>query len=115
MISAQFGFYLSPAAIAKRPNCYTKEGLILWGNLSIPHCAFLKRIRSFNPAAIKASLDNQNERVMLEVNYGQHWVLADRKMWFRNDYVCIDPWTGKPCAAIGDYHNITGSAHFRKT
>lgn len=105
---------MPPDAIARHPEWYTPDGLIIWQKLAVPHAQFEKRIRFFAPTPIQQSLADPKRAVMLEVNFGQHWILADRKMWFRNDYVCADPWMGKSCAAIGDYRNITGSAHFLK-
>lgn len=119
-LSTLWGHPLTPDQIAKRPECYTKpgdkqgEGLIIWEALNLPGLKFDRRIRVYSPSEIIKDISNPNKAVLLQVNYGQHWLLAERKVWFRNDFICADPWLGKMVSAIGDYHVITGSAHFSK-
>lgn len=114
MLSDYFGGFVAPKDLAKDENLYTTGGLIIWGNLNLPTMKFVKRLRYRNDTEIQKSLNNLNEGVILEVDYGSHWIVAVRKNLWRTDYICVDPWTGKVCNAIGDYKNITGSAHFTR-
>lgn len=114
MISDLFQGFVAPKDLAKDENLYTTNGLIIWGNLNLPTMKFVKRLRYRNDQEIRNSLNGANTAVILEVNYGQHWVVAVRKTWWKNDYVIVDPWTGRVGDAISDYKNITGSAHFAR-
>ena len=119
-----FGFYLTPDVLAGDANNYTKPGyvdgagLIIWQNLRLPGgFKFIKRIGSHSQpkrddAAIQASLKGPNTFVLLEVDNGQHWVLATGRTLFGNDYKIYDSWFGDKRTACGTYKNITGSAHF---
>lgn len=110
-----FGIDVLPPDIAKYPRFYTKGGLIIWNNLVLPegfHCE--KRIYSRRDDEIVASLKDPNKFVILQVDNGQHWVLALSKTWFGNDYSVADPWFGDKRTACGMYKNITGSAHFTR-
>lgn len=115
MLSDYFGHWLDPASIAEHRDWYTKGGLVIWGKLAMPGMQHVGRLRYRSDTSIMRSLKNPNLAVMLEVNYGAHWVVAVRKTFFGTDYLCIDPWTGKVCTAVGDYKNITGSAHFQRS
>lgn len=110
-LSTRWGRPLTPDKIAENKNWFTSGGLIIWRNLQIAGMKFERRLYGFQLVQIVNDL-KAGKGVLLQVNDGAHWILAERKMWFRNDFVSSDPWTGEPCAAIGDYHNITGSAHF---
>lgn len=114
MVSDHFGKYVSPDKIARNEGNYTSGGLIIWGNLNLQGMKFVKRLRLYSFDEVMKSLNDPNQAVLLEVNHGQHWIVAMRKMWLKKDFICADPWTGKTCAALGDYYNITGSAHFQK-
>lgn len=114
MLSDYFGGYMPPDDIAKQNDWFTQDGLIIWRKLNFTTMEWVRRIWRRDDDAIKASLANPDTAVILEVANGSHWVVAVRKMWFRNDYVIIDPLTGRVGAAIGDYGNITGSSHFRR-
>lgn len=113
MLSDYFDNYMSPPEIASHKNWYTKGGLIVWDKLDFPKMKFVERVRIRADNKIKESLLKINTAVMLEVNNGQHWVVALRKAMFGNDYLVLDPWSGQKCWAIKKYHNITGSAHFQ--
>lgn len=114
MLSDFFGSFIAPKDLAKDESLYTYGGLIIWENLNIPNMQFVKRLRYRSDSEIQKSLNGLNTAVILEVDYGSHWIVAVRKTWWKLDYLCIDPWTGKMCTAIGDYKNITGSAHFKR-
>lgn len=114
MMTGKFGNVISPHTLALYREYYTPQGLVIWGALKLPGIKFLRRIRSYSYNEILNDVKNPKRAVLLEVNGKTHWILADHKMLFRNDFVCADPWTGKACAAIGDHYNITGSAHFEK-
>jgi hypothetical protein len=113
MLTDAFGEIMWPDKIASRVDWYTKDGLILWNKLKL-NISFIQRLRKRDDTAIIASLKNPKTAVMLEVDNGSHWIVAVRKLPFVNDYMCVDPWTGKMCTSLGDYKNITGSAHFMK-
>jgi len=114
MLSDYYNAYISPAGLAVHILKYTKDGLIIWQSVdNIEHMKFEKRLYGQNDAEIMASLKDKKKAVILQVNNGQHWVVALRRsFWNKKDYIVIDPWTGKQCSALRVYHNITGSAHF---
>jgi hypothetical protein len=114
MLSDHFGNYIKPPQVAQNIDWYTPQGLVLWGKLAIPKMKFVKRLRVRSLVDIYASLNDPDGAVMLEVSHGSHWIVGLRKTWLRDDVICIDPWTGRVCSAIGDYKNITGSAHFKR-
>jgi len=114
MLSDFFGKFQDPAKIAAHREFYTPDGLVQWPKLAIPGMKFVWRGTGRNDSYIREAINDKNGAIILQVNFGQHWIVAVRKMWLSNDYICIDPWTGKTCAAIGDYKNITGFAHFKK-
>ena len=114
MLSDYFGCFKSPDMIALHHEWYTPDGLIVWGALKFPNMQFVKRTSAYVDQEIQESINDPKRAVMLNVNGGTHWVVAIRKALLSNDYVCVDPWTGKRCLAKRDYHNIVGSAHFEK-
>lgn len=116
MSLSDFGVMMLPPEIASRTDWFTKGGLIIWAQVEkglrdmlSGKTVSLRRYYGRNDGAIRQNL-RPGSGVLLEVANGSHWVKVDRKMLFRNDYNCRDPWRGKGCAAIGDYRNITGYA-----
>lgn len=114
MLSDYFKSFVSPWLLALKTLKYTKDGLIIWQSVdNIPHMKFEKRLYGKKDDEIMASLKDKKKAVILQVNNGQHWVVALRRsLWNKKDYIVLDPWTGKQCSALKVYHNITGSAHF---
>lgn len=109
------GAPITPAQIAAHKDWYTPDGLILWNSLELPGgFKFKKRIYSRVDKVIQDALKDPNSFVILEVNYGQHWVLALSKSWFGNSYKVADPWKGDTCDVLSRYHNITGCAVFSR-
>lgn len=116
MISDYFGHYKSPLCLAQQPGLYDAAGKIIWSELNhlFLGMVFEKRVYGRNDALIKESLADKDKAVILEVDHGQHWVVALGKTLIRNDYRIADPWFGDKSTAVGRYHNITGSAHFKR-
>ena len=114
MLSDYFGCVQSPIEITHNVNNYTKDGLIIWGNLHFKKMIFVKRAHLFNAAECELYMKEPNKAVLLEVNNGQHWVVGIRKTLFGNDYIVADPWTGRKVAAKKVYHNITGASFFAR-
>jgi len=112
MVSDYFGSFVSPLDLAKNQKLYNLRGEVIWKELNFKTMKFVQRMRGRNDPAILASLKDPNGAVILQVNYGQHWIVPLRKTLFLKDFLCNDPWTGRTCAALADYKNITGSAHF---
>ena len=75
---------------------------------------FVWRGYSENDPDMDSAIKDPNLAVILNVNRGQHWVVALHKTLFGKDYVCLDPWTGKKCDAKATYHDITGYAKFKR-
>ena len=115
MVSDYFRHYISPIELAHNVNNYTKDGLIIWKNLPLKGFKFDWRDYEENPAKISVYLKDPDKAVILQVNNGAHWVVALSKVWFKDDYVILDPWTGKKTTAKGAYKNITGAAYFSLT
>lgn len=116
MSLSDFGIDLMPDEIADHTEWFTERGLILWKKTEeglrklYPSNTFsLIRYYGRNDALIRESLI-PGTGVLFEVANRSHWLKADRKTLFRNDYDCRDPWTGESCKAIGNYRNITGYA-----
>lgn len=117
MLSDYFGCYKDPGELAMQQDLYTPDGYIIWANLRFDKMQFEDRLRGSGMfAEVNACLRDPNRAVILEVNGGAHWVTALRKHWWpgSNDYVCLDPWTGRKCLARGVYKNITGAATFSR-
>lgn len=114
MIADYFGTFMSPGQIANHKSWYTPEGLILWNKLAIPKMAFESREYVRNDVHIQEALKDPNRAVLLEVDNGQHWVVALRKTLLGNDYVVADPWFGDKRTACGAYKNVTGAAFFKR-
>lgn len=114
MLSDYFKCRVFPDAIARHAQNYTIDGLIVWKNLSFTHMAFVERGFGQKDAVIQDALQDPDKAILLNVNQGQHWVVAIKKTLLGKDYVCADPWTGKTCQAIRDYHDITGYALFKR-
>ncbi len=115
MLTDYFGCYQSPAWIAASKDLYTQDGLVIWAKAVFPKMAFEHREEGRNDANILSALKDPNRAVMLQVDNGQHWVVALRKTLFWNDYVVVDPWFGDKRTACGTYKNITGAAYFKRT
>lgn len=105
---------MTPDEIASRHDWFTKGGLLIWEQVEkglrqkyLGKTIQIRRYYGRNDTVIVQNL-RPGSGVLLEVANRSHWIKADRKMIFRNDYNCRDPWKGKGCAAIGDYRNITG-------
>lgn len=114
MLSDYFGCYKSPLELAGNAKNYTKDGLILWTNLTFAKMKFTLRANGRDDGMIQEALKNPNKAVMLQVNNGAHWVVALRKTLFGKSYIVADPWSGDRCDVIKRYHNITGMAFFAK-
>ena len=114
MLSDYFGCYRSPPDIAHNAANYTPDGLIIWQQLRFARMQFIRRDRKVDTLAIADAMRDPNKAVMLEVNNGQHWVVAIRKTLLGNDYLVADPWTGKKVGAKAAYHNVTGAAFFAR-
>lgn len=112
MLSDYFKCYLSPLQIASNVNNYTKDGLIWWTHLNFEDMKFDWRGYNEDKGRIQQYLKDPKKAVILQVNNKQHWVVALRKSLIYDDYICLDPWTGKKCYAKKSYHNITGAAYF---
>lgn len=121
MLSDYFKSFIDPGTLASKTLSYTKDGLIIWQSVdNIPLMKMdtlpdgkVKRLYGQNDAEIMASLKDKKKAVILQVNNGQHWVVALRRSLLnKKDYIVLDPWDGKQVSALKKYHNITGSAHF---
>lgn len=111
ILSDFYDCYLSPPEIAHNVNNYTKEGLIIWQNLHFERMRFVRREYGRNDFNIQHALNAPTKAVILQVNNGQHWVVAVKKNW-SGDYTIIDPWDGKKKNCLASYKNITGAAYF---
>jgi len=114
MAASYFGETISPLQIASNVNNYTKEGLIIWGNLNFKKMKFVSRERLWpSQNLLKECLKDPNRVILLEVNDGAHWVLATGFNWFGR-LMCADPWMADRCDLLKRYKNITGAAIFAR-
>lgn len=100
--------------MASHEEWFTSQGLIVWKSVEVglkklyPHKNFsITRYYGRNDQAIQQNL-KPGSAVLLQVSGGSHWVCAERKHWFRNDYTVADSWGGVARSAVGDYKDITG-------
>ena len=112
MLSDYFDCYKSPTELAHDVSNYTKDGLIIWSALNFNRMRFVRREYGYNAFNILQALNNPLRAVILQVNNGQHWIVATKKNIFGNDYTIIDPWDGKQKNCLKSYNNITGAAYF---
>lgn len=112
MLSSYFGCLRLPSELAHDVHNYTKDGLIVWKNLSFPKMKFVGREYTRNDEKIREYLKDPSKAVILEVNNHAHWVVAVSPTWTGNDYNIVDPWTGQKCTLKKVYKNITGAAYF---
>ena len=116
MIGSYFGEEITPLQFAANANNFNKEGLVTWSNLKFNKMKFDRRSYLAGDSDIKRAISDPDRAVILQVNDGQHWLVAIRATFWGNDFVCADPFTGKKCLSKRDYHNISGCAFFsRKT
>lgn len=119
------GVVITPGQLAKIPGLFTSDGLINWGQLEKATkgaIKFQKRIGGRLPngryvfvrddKAIKASIIGSPKTVVIiQVNYGKHWVAGLGVTPDGKDYIIGDPIDGKRKQLLKTYPNITGSAH----
>ena len=108
MLSAWFGFRVTPDQVALHPGCCDAQGEYQW-NYPFPFI-LEKRIDGRNDAEIMKSLKDPKRGVILQVDNGAHFVLALKKNLF-GSYQVADPWFGDTCDAVKRWKNITGSRH----
>lgn len=130
MLSDYFGCYQDPGKIAHNANNYTKDGLILWNNLKFTHMEFVWRAYGklgvghvsdyADYLRIEAAMKDPNMAVLLQVDYGKHWVVGIRppnvfeRLIHKGDYLVADPWTGQRDWAKATWNDITGAAYFER-
>lgn len=116
ILTGVFGIWQTPAELAAVAANYDSQGYLQWEELNkmLKSIQFTREIQGRNDAAIVQALKGPNTACILQVDYGKHWVVCLHKMLTKNDYACLDPWTGKECDVLANYHNITKSAHFVK-
>ncbi len=112
MLTDYFGKLVSPPTIAGDPSKYTSDGLVLWNKMSFLVMKFVLREKGRKDKNILAAIKDPNMGVLLEVNKGQHWVVAVRQAG--ESYIVADPWDGKDCDVIKKYFNITGASYFER-
>jgi len=108
MLASYFGKIITPDMVARRTESFDGGGEYLW-NYPFPF-TLEKRLDYRDDKEIMKSLKDPKRGVVLQVDNGEHFVLALSKNWF-GSYNCADPWTGKKCDAVKAWHNITGSRH----
>lgn len=112
MLTTYFGCPTFPDAIARLKRNYTKDGLIIWGNLSFSCMKWDWREYGYSALKVQQALNHPDRAVILEINNHKHWVVAARRSFFGDSYVCVDPWTGKKITV--DAKDITGSSFFSR-
>jgi hypothetical protein len=92
-LASYFGETLTPKDLASHKELYTKDGLIIWNQLNhiLKKLDFLLRIRSFSEKAIDDALVyDPNKCVLLNCDFGYHWVGALKKTYL--GYTASDPY-----------------------
>lgn len=115
MLSSYFGCTKLPITLAHDVKNYTKDGLIIWKNLSFQKMKFIERGYTRDDAKIREHIANPHKAVILQVDNGSHWVVGVRSTYVGNDYWIVDPWDGKRKTLNKSYRNITGAAYFERT
>lgn len=114
MLSSYFGCPQTPLEIAHNAANFNKEGLVVWKNLNFPCFQFVFRGYNESVSRIKDAMEDPDKAVLLQVNYGQHWVVGIRPKFFGRSYIVADPWDGKKVDVLAKYHNIMGAAYFKR-
>lgn len=113
MIADYFGTKIMPDSMAALKQ-YNAQAKIIWTKIKLPLFAWEYRAYKREDVKIKKYLADPKKAVMLEVNNGQHWVVAVKVSTDGKSYIVRDPWTGTDVDVIKVYHNITGAAYFTK-
>ena len=114
MISSYFGCLRLPSELAHDIHNYTKDGLVIWKNLTFTKMRFVSREYQRNDEKIREYLRDADKAVILEVNDHAHWVVGVKPTLVGNDYVIIDPWDGLKKTLKKPYRNITGVSYFER-
>ena len=113
MLSQYYGVPITPDVVARHTESFNANGEYLW-NYPFPFTlekSIGGKIQpTRNDAEIMKSLKGPRRGVVLQVDNGEHFMLALSKPLF-GSYTCADPWFGDKCDAVKRWKNITGSRH----
>ena len=112
MISTYFDCPKLPSEIAADVHNFTKDGLVIWKNLTFSKMKFVMRDYGRNDEKIREYLKESGKAVIFEVDNKSHWVVGVKPTLFGNDYVIVDPWDGQKKTLKASYKNITGATYF---
>lgn len=99
--------YSLPPKLAKSLT-FTPQGLLVWSSLSSIGLSRRERFYGQQDDKIRDAIKNPMTVCVLNVNHGNHWVLAYSRNWL-GGYNVIDPWDGKRKGTSG-FSDITGGA-----
>lgn len=114
MLSSYFNCLRLPSELAHDVHNYTKDGLVIWKNLTFPKMKFVRREYIRNDEKICEYLADSDKAAIFEVNNHAHWVVGVRPTLVGNDYIIVDPWDGRKKTLKKSYRNITGVAYFER-
>lgn len=112
-LSTYFGDFYDPGIVCRRVK-FTPSALIYWQSCLFPSFKFSYREYGRNDAGIWAALQHPDRAVILQVNNGQHWVVATSWNTWSKVFKIADPFFGdrSDMRRYGD--NITGAAYFNR-
>lgn len=99
-----FGIIWTPKGLAKKLD-YNYGGYIIWQSLAKIGLKLENRFRKYDKAVIDEALRNPRTIVMLNVNFGAHWVFALKRLGF-GTYWVHDPLTNSKKI----YRGVVGGA-----
>ena len=109
MAASYWGVHLTPDLVAQHTESFDKNGEYLWNYPNFPF-VLEKEITGRNDTEIMKSLKDPNRAVVLQCDFGEHFVLGMSKNLF-GSYKVADPWFGDTCDVVSRWKNITGSRH----
>lgn len=112
-LSTYFRDMFDPAIICDRCK-FTNDARLIWSSAIFPSFKFSTREYGRNDAGIWAALEHPDRAVILQVNNGQHWVVATGWDYFKKCFKIADPFYGDRATMQRYGDNITGAAYFQR-
>lgn len=111
-LSTYFGDNLNPDQL--RQKIKYDRGLVIWQSCKFKTFQFWFREHGRNDTNIKNALADPNIAVILQVNFGKHWVVASGYDAANKLFKIADPWYGDRSTMKRYSNSITGAAYFRR-
>jgi hypothetical protein len=106
-----FGDTITPDRAAEDLE-FTLDGRVLWASIDklFRHMAFHWRFYSYDRNMADEALANPNKVMILNVDRGEHWVFALKRIPMTDMFWVADPWDGKKKV----YRGVVGGAILKR-